>query len=138
MARRKNNIIIVPETTKAGVYAIINKNLHKCYIGQSDNARSRLKSHLCSLEKGKHHCKSLQKDYDNNHRFKMIVLKEFEGRQTKDKRKCFEDYYIICMRLNNIDLYNSEKAGNTIDSFFQRIKFLDKTVRNLKDEIMKN
>jgi len=47
-----------------GIYAIRNKINGKVYIGQSRNIQKRFKQHLDALERGRHHSKKLQKDFD--------------------------------------------------------------------------
>jgi hypothetical protein len=47
-----------------GIYAIKNKANRKVYIGQSIHIQNRFKQHLAALEKGNHHSKKLQKDFD--------------------------------------------------------------------------
>lgn len=47
-----------------GIYAIRNKVNGKVYIGQSHNIQKRFRQHLDALEKGIHHSKKLQEDFD--------------------------------------------------------------------------
>lgn len=49
--RSKKNIIEMPENRTAGVYAIINKTAHKCYIGNAQDMRI---CPICGKEFEKH------------------------------------------------------------------------------------
>lgn len=58
----------------AGVYKIENKRNGKVYIGSSENVEKRLSEHLSNLLRGTHHCKEMQKDFDDKHRMVTDVL----------------------------------------------------------------
>lgn len=135
--RRKNNKIEMPENRTAGVYAIVNKTAHKCYIGNAQDMRYRASTHLSMLRHGKHYSKEMQKDYDNNHKFEFVVLCETDQEQWHyDDRRCLEDYFISCMKANDIKLYNSPNHGIYEKNFFFRASRLDKRVRGLKDKVL--
>ncbi|MFC7439557.1 GIY-YIG nuclease family protein [Laceyella putida] len=51
-------------TAMMGIYAIRNKANRKVYVGQSIHIQNRFKQHLAALEKGNHHSKKLQEDFD--------------------------------------------------------------------------
>lgn len=58
----------------AGVYKIENKHNGKVYIGSSENVEKRMADHLSNLLHGTHHCKEMQKDFDDKHRMVTDVL----------------------------------------------------------------
>lgn len=58
----------------AGVYKIENKHNGKVYIGSSENVERRLAAHQSNLLRGTHHCKEMQKDFNDKHRFVTDVL----------------------------------------------------------------
>lgn len=51
--------------TRPGIYAIVNKQDKKLYIGKSSNIRARIQQHVSSLKKGKH-TQKMQTAYDND------------------------------------------------------------------------
>ena len=63
--RNENQLSLVVESISelAGVYAIENTKTHGCYIGSSQNIRSRLRRHLSELRAGHHVNSRLQGDY---------------------------------------------------------------------------
>lgn len=58
----------------SGVYAILNTENNKIYIGSSRNIRKRLKSHKTSLENGKSNIVEMQKDFENGNKFIAFVV----------------------------------------------------------------
>ena len=63
--RNENQLSLVVESISelGGVYAIENTKTHSCYIGSSQNIRSRLRRHLSDLKAGRHVNSRLQGDY---------------------------------------------------------------------------
>jgi excinuclease UvrABC nuclease subunit len=49
-----------------GIYCIRNRITGDCYVGKSVHIRSRLKTHFEHLEERRHHCKGLQKSYEQH------------------------------------------------------------------------
>ncbi len=131
----KKNKIKNIGTHEPGVYAIINRSKHKCYIGQTADLQTRLSTHISRLEAGKHYCEEMQDDYKNNNIFEIIILAITE--KYSDSRKCLEDYYIMCLRKRNIVLYNDLHKANSKENFFYRASYIDEKVRNLVKEIQK-
>ena len=125
------NDIIYPENTSGGVYAIINKETGKVYIGESWNLKKRAKAHINLLKSGKHYCKELQNDYNNNCVFEIVELLEIPGQFKSEERLRAEDYYISCLRHINVPLYNSEKDKNCKDNFFILSCRIDKKINNI-------
>ena len=70
--------IVYPENRNGGIYAIINKDNGRIYIGQTENLRKRAKAHVNLLKAGNHYCKDLQEDYDNNFNFKIEIIELLE------------------------------------------------------------
>lgn len=112
------NEIKVPDVRTGGVYALINTDSKKIYIGESEDIRSRAKAHINLLKAGKHTNSKLQYDYNNGEKFEFAVLIEIPGGCSTEKRLCAEDYYIECCRMRKIKLYNNESDKNTKDGFF--------------------
>ena len=50
----------------AGIYIIVNTALNKVYIGQSIDVFRRINQHYQELQKGTHHNKDMQKDYNKS------------------------------------------------------------------------
>ena len=58
----------------SGVYAIVNTNNNKIYIGSSRNIKERLINHKTLLNHGKSKIKEMQKDFDNGDIFIAYVI----------------------------------------------------------------
>ncbi len=123
--------ISIPDIKTGGVYALINRNTGRMYIGETEDIRRRCKAHINLLKSGKHNNSELQNDYNNNYPFEIIVLSEITGRCNSEKRLCAEDYYIECFRRRGIKLYNSENDKNTKESFFILASRNDASINNV-------
>lgn len=72
-------LIEVPKSNNPGIYALVNLENGKCYIGKTMNLNQRIKQHLNKLEKGKHDNKEMQEDYNKNSIFKLVILEKFSS-----------------------------------------------------------
>ena len=93
----------IPDYCGAGIYAIINSQDFKCYVGSSKNIALRAVQHKTALNAGNHPNKKLQKDCDKKLRF--VILQKFEDISDKELRIA-EKVYMIGMMLENFKLYN--------------------------------
>lgn len=59
-----------------GIYAIINLESNKMYIGSSSNIEKRFKAHQASLKAGNHYNKDLQTDYNSGATFQFKIIKK--------------------------------------------------------------
>ena len=133
--KQKVNAITHPENKSGGIYAIINKDKRKIYIGETKNIRHRSKAHINLLKSGKHTCKELQEDYNNNSNIEIIELLEIPGEWNTEARFCVEDYYIACLQEKGIELYNNPRDKNCKDNFFILACRADKSITNIIKEI---
>lgn len=129
--RHKSNIIVYPENKNGGIYAIINKDNGKVYIGETQNIRHRSKAHISLLKSGKHTCKALQEDYDSDSKIEIIEMLEIPGKWSADKRLCAEDYYIACLQEKGVELYNNPRDKNCKDNFFILACRTDKAIETI-------
>lgn len=129
------NTISHPENKNGGIYAIINRDNGKIYIGETQDIRHRAKAHINLLKSGKHTCKELQEDYDNNSNIEIIEVLEIPGKWSAEERLCAEDYYIACLQEKGIELYNNPRDKNCKDNFFILACRTDRKVANLIKEI---
>lgn len=113
----QKEIELPEEIDICGVYAIINRDNKRMYIGESSDMRKRIKAHVNLLKSGKHTCKDMQEDYNNGSRLEITELLEIPGKWNSEKRLCAEDYFIECFRHRGISLYNNDHE-NTKDGFF--------------------
>jgi hypothetical protein len=111
---------ILEDLYGTGVYSIVNKINNKFYIGSASGTHEkswnggfyvRFKKHLCDLNKGKHHCKYLQRSWIKygaaNFEFKIL---EFVAPDL-----CIETEQTYLDLTNNEFLYNScEVAGSPL------------------------
>ena len=83
---------------KGGVYKITNKLNGRIYIGSAKEFKNRWKEHARSLEKGKHHNRFLQADYNKcgPEVFSFSILEIIEGdkvaRTTAEQKYVNETY----------------------------------------------
>ena len=59
--------ISIPDIKTGGVYALINRNTGRMYIGETEDIRRRCKAHINLLKSGKHNNSELQNDYNDNY-----------------------------------------------------------------------
>lgn len=79
--------IVYPENRNGGIYAIINKDNGRIYIGETENLRKRAKAHVNLLKAGNHYCKDLQEDYDNNFKKELKTIKRKGWRKSSPTHK---------------------------------------------------
>jgi group I intron endonuclease len=123
--------IVYPENRNGGIYAIINKDNGRIYIGETENLRKRAKAHVNLLKAGNHYCKDLQEDYDNNFKIEIIELLEIPGQCKIEERFCAEDYYIACLQQKGVNLYNSTRDKNCKENFFVLSCRIDKRITDI-------
>jgi hypothetical protein len=76
-----------------GVYAIVNQNNKKIYVGSSSHMYRRIRTHLSHLSKGSHYNSSWQEDYDKKDTFKYYVVCECpEGEELKKETEVLDSY----------------------------------------------
>ena len=93
--------------------------------------KKRAKAHVNLLKAGKHYCKDLQEDYDNNFKIEIIELLEIPGQFKSDERLCAEDYYIACLQQKGVNLYNSKMDKNCKENFFVLSCRIDKRITDI-------
>lgn len=110
---KRKDLFKIPNYSGCGVYAIVNAEDFKCYVGISRNISKRAKSHLQALKSGKHPNLNLQKDANKNLRF--VILHRFDD-ISKEHLKIAEKVYMICMMRNDFGLYNiSPSTAKTVN-----------------------
>lgn len=70
-------LIEIPKTNYPGIYALVNLENGKCYVGKTKNLNQRITQHLEKLKRGQHENKTMQEDYNKNSIFKSVILEEF-------------------------------------------------------------
>lgn len=73
-----------------GIYGIFNATKERWYVGQSQNVSDRLSEHRSRLKRGTHHCKEMQRDYDNGDVFFVFAYRDrgnIPKRAYKQQRK---------------------------------------------------
>lgn len=118
----------------SGIYEIVNIKNNKRYIGKSENISLRWSSHKTMLNGNKHHCKSLQEEYNiygkESFRFNVIEI-EKDSETLHYKERYWWEFAIG-------EKYNGSQ-NMMPDSEF-KIIFLEKKVRELEkllSEVMK-
>lgn len=129
------NIISKPTYKGAGVYAIINIDKNKCYIGQTDNVKNRISIHISMLKHNRHYSQKMQTDYNNGDRFDIKLLEKTQNITFyHDDRKRLECYYIGCLMRAGVPLYNRIPEFSSKDFFFWSL-YVDKKFYNLVKNI---
>lgn len=103
------------KTPNSGIYKIVNNHNQKLYIGQSKDIYQRWYQHLSDLRRNKHHCKSLQKDW-NFYKEESFTFSVIETCDLIDLIGLEKDYIISYPkeRLYNFNIENHPwKAGFT-------------------------
>lgn len=131
---------------KSGIYAIINHEYSKIYLGQSVKTFTRLNTHKRELKKGIHKNKALQDDYSKHHKqfeFKVLFqcpqdeLSYYEGLMIQEAiKQGFEVYNIIKNPFKELAIKQEERKQSYID--WMGIEPLeDVKVKILKQELSK-
>ena len=89
------------------IYAIINNNNFRIYVGESKKPMIRFAQHESTLKAGTHANKELQRDYNKGNSFTFLKLRDYEEDETESMRY-YELLYMNMCRENGIELYNSE------------------------------
>lgn len=72
-----NRVKLEDTQNKIGVYAIVRSDGKKVYIGHSTDIYKRIKSHMRELNKGTHHLKDLQSDFNEVGMY-ICIYKEYD------------------------------------------------------------
>lgn len=91
------------------IYAIINNENGRAYIGESRQPINRFYQHLRTLKNGTHANKELQKDYDKGNSFIFKRLREYKV-DDEETIRYYELFYMDIFREQGIELYNRETA----------------------------
>ena len=91
------------------IYAIINNENRRAYIGESRQPINRFYQHLRTLKNGTHANKELQKDYNKGNSFIFKRLREYRE-DDEETIRYYELFYMDIFREQGIELYNSETA----------------------------
>lgn len=102
----------IPETEKSGVYAIVNFEDFRCYVGSTGNIKRRATAHKSALISGNHTNKYLQDAANDNKILRFVILKEFEEQPQKDVLLLLEYCYMLQMEVKCFELYNIQPQGH--------------------------
>ena len=103
-----NRIIKKDDLFCPGIYAIKCINTNKYYIGSSSAVINRYKQHVELLEKGRHHCTTLQNDYNAGYYFEIYVVHKINIGTDPDLIIISEYLTMIELYKSGIELYNSD------------------------------
>lgn len=78
---------------KAGIYALVNKENGKRYVGRSVDLEKRKNTHLWMLKNGRHPNCHLQRAWDNGQRFEFVILEECEACKCNEREIYWIAYY---------------------------------------------
>lgn len=106
-----------------GVYAIKCKQNNRYYIGSSQNIYYRMQQHNGLLKRGLHFNRSIQKDYNADCDFSVIILVRFENNENQAIRETIEHLYMIELLTYGYNLYNLDSVPpgkNATDYFYKK------------------
>ncbi|MFQ5979471.1 MAG: GIY-YIG nuclease family protein [Candidatus Heimdallarchaeota archaeon] len=109
---------IKSENVIPGIYAIINIETGKVYIGQSMQVWNRLESHLGQLRRGSHSNNDLQKDFEkygeNSFKIRILYFIEREDKAEAQLRKELFDKEAFWLNSPEFDKhYNLQGGGHS-------------------------
>lgn len=118
MARKKTamDFFVIPKTRKPGIYAIVNWEDMACYVGSTNDLKSRAQSHKIALMNGKHVCKELQFAKDRNKILRFVVLREIDKSIIKSDLLLMEYCYMLEMVRQSFRLYNKQPKSKHNES----------------------
>lgn len=94
-------MIEIPDKNTPGIYALVNIEKGKCYIGKTKNIGRRITQHIDTLERYAHKNIEMQTDYTAGDRFKLTILNEYPAD--------VENIYLDYEEAKYIALYESHK-----------------------------
>ena len=102
----------------SGIYVIKNLAEGHNYVGSSVRVCARMDGHKSRLEKGKHHSKNLQEDWNRlgSHNFLFEVLEEVDLVLLQER----ENFWIE--ELKGLERYNSCRAGGRRDMRYHELQ----------------
>lgn len=104
----KEKVFDIPIYCGSGVYAIVNRNKMKAYIGKSGNIKYRAIEHEKKIREGKHEIEELSND--NNDDLAFIVLHKIYDKN-EELLSMLEELYMFTFSKNGFYLYNKNGAG---------------------------
>ncbi|MGG1663854.1 GIY-YIG nuclease family protein [Brevibacillus sp. NRS-1366] len=109
------------------IYKIKNTINDKVYIGSTNSCYDRWSAHKYHLNKGNHHCKELQDDWNNygKHNFSFEVIEDL----TDGCDKLFREKYWYEYFKKKTHCYNSANPQNNYNYY---VKSLEQRVRELE------
>lgn len=134
----------IPNYSGAGIYAIVNMDSRKFYVGGTKNIRRRATAHNQALNAGKHQNSKLQQDISNNLSF--IILHKLDCDVDTIFLRALEKIYMFHIlscgyRLYNIQPKDSMKCGsleNLSYSVVCDLEILFNIHDNFKNAILSN
>ena len=105
----------IGQTTCIGCYSITNKTTKEVYIGESIDLFNRFSTHISDLYENKHHCKKLQRAFNETgslDNFEIKPLKSYyalccDKQKLKAQTLYMEAAYYLLYKSKGISLYNT-------------------------------
>ena len=105
----------------SGVYAIVNLDNHKVYIGSSRNIKNRLKNHKTKLTNNKSNNKAMQNDFNNGNKFiAYVITKTGIKEETYHKDNYLRYFEKIAIR--EFEATNPDKGYNKRENENENLK----------------
>ena len=104
----KEKVFDIPIYCGSGVYAIVNRNKMKAYIGKSGNIKYRAIEHEKKIREGKHEIEELSNDRNDELAF-IILHKVYD--KNEELLSLLEELYMFTFSKNGFYLYNKNGAG---------------------------
>lgn len=111
-----NDLFEIPETESNGVYAILNAEENRVYVGQTSNLRKRATQHMNALKNGNHQNILLNFDRNKKFYFKIILENVKNPEILPFLEKIYMQVYInLGYQLYNLSPKNSLKSCRLYD-----------------------
>lgn len=113
-------MIKIPDYTGAGVYAIMNLNNKKVYVGSSQNIRERALSHRHNIAKKIHSNPGIRDDSGKGHTFAFTILEKAMPGSDLLTAECL---YMLVFVYRGYTLYNCDNLKDVEHRILNRYIF---------------
>lgn len=111
---------------ESGIYALVNRENGKRYVGRSVDLEKRRKTHLWALKNGRHANNHLQRAWNQGQRFDFVILEKCPVDQCNEREIYWIAYYDA---MNVAKGYNQCEGGKTTTGYH----FTEKQKKKISD-----
>lgn len=128
-------IFTIPKYEGSGIYAIVNIEKGKVYIGATSSIRTRALLHESQLRNGCHGNKNLSQDIGD--KLDFLILCKTNKSISKDELLILEKLYMLYIKKQGFELYNTNPKENMtceeiVDFVVRKIDSFAKIQKNIR------